>query len=238
MAHSKAPALGSLPVAEALARIPGDWAPLLVGIRPRRVARMVEILGQRLGSVVLVAEAVRRRHNVSALIRTADAFGLHEVHLVAGDFQPSPGASRGSERWLRIERAPDSATCLQALKARGFRIWAADLAPGALEPEEVPVEEPVALLFGSELAGVSPVARDRADGFVRIPMLGFVESLNVSAAAAITTRAVAARRRALVGPDLDEATRLEFLRIWLEREDRYGRATRARWSGSGGSAAP
>jgi tRNA (guanosine-2'-O-)-methyltransferase len=220
--------LGALPFAEAVARIPAELRPLLEGVRPRRVARMVEVLDQRLGSVILVAEAIRRRHNVSALIRTADAFGLHEVHLVAGDFQPSRGAARGSERWIEIRRQPDTATCIAELHARGFRVFAADLAPGAVTPEDLPVDSPVALLFGSELAGLSAAARARADGFVVVPMAGFVESLNVSAAAAITTRVVAARRRALVGADLPEDVRLTALRTWLAREDRYGRAAFAR----------
>lgn len=237
MAHSNAPVLGSLPFEEAVRRIPAALLPMLEGVRPRRVARMVEVLEQRMGSVVLVAEAVRRRHNVSALLRTADAFGLHEVQLVAGDFQPSRGAARGSERWLRIRHQPDTATCIAELHARGFRVIAADLAPGAVTPEEIPVDRPVALLFGSELAGISATARARADGFVIIPMAGFVESLNVSVAAAITTRIVAARRRALVGADLDEADRTAALQEWLEREDRYGRAAYVRCRAEGGATA-
>ena len=229
MAHSKAPVpVGSLSLEEALALVPPALHPLTEGIQPRRVARMVELLWDRLGSVVLVAEAVRRRHNVSAILRTADAFGLHEVHLVAGEFRPSHGASRGSERWLDVHRCPSPEACLDDLRGRGFRVFVADLLPGALAPEEVPVDRPLALLFGSELSGVSAAARARADGAVAVPMRGFVESLNVSVAAAIIARSAAERRRALRGPDLDPAARLAALELWLRREDRYQAAAKRR----------
>ena len=205
-------------------RVPEELRPLLAGIQPRRVGRMLEILDRRMGSLLLVAEAVRRRHNVSAIIRSADALGLHELHLVTGGFKPSPGAARGSERWLELHRHATTTACISQLRERGFRIYAADLAPGAHTPEQVPVDRPLALLFGSELAGVSDEARALVDGAVALPMLGFVESLNVSVAAALITRAVAERRRALVGADLGEEARLRSLRSWLERETSYRRA--------------
>ncbi|MDP6932052.1 MAG: TrmH family RNA methyltransferase, partial [Myxococcota bacterium] len=74
------------------------------GITDRRRQRLEQTLEQRLGSVVVVAEAVHRRHNTSAILRSAEAFGLHEVHLVANSFRPSKGAARGSEKWLDIHR--------------------------------------------------------------------------------------------------------------------------------------
>ncbi len=229
MARSDAPLQqASLPLEEALARIPARLHPLTRDIRPRRVARMVEVLDRRMGSVVLVAEAVRRRHNVSAIIRTADALGLHEVHLITGSFRPSSGAARGSERWVEIHRHETTAGCLATLRERGFRCFAADLSPTALVPEQVPVDEPVALLFGAELSGVSDEARALVDGYVILPMLGFVESMNVSVAAALITRSVADRRRALVGADLGEAARQAALETWLARESVYKAAAETR----------
>jgi len=222
------PPLSNLSLAEAMARIPPDLHPMTQDIRPRRVARMVEVLDRRMGSVVLVAEAVRRRHNVSAIIRTADALGLHEVHLITGSFRPSAGAARGSERWIQLERHTTTEGCLEQLKARGFRVYAADLCPGAVPPEQVPVDGPMALLFGAELSGVTDSARALVDGFVVLPMLGFVESVNVSVAAALITRAVADRRRAIVGADLSEAARHSALEAWLGRESAYKAAAATR----------
>lgn len=233
MARSPAAPMGTgLDVEALLASVPEDLCPLLEGIKPRRVARMVDVLSRRMASVVLVAEAVRRRHNVSAIIRTADALGLHEVHLITGRFRPSAGAARGSERWIAIRRHPTTAACMEALRSRGFRIFAADLGEKAHTPESVPVDGPVALLFGSELSGVSDEARAMVDGTVALPMLGFVESLNVSVAAALITRTVADRRRALAGADLSGAERHVTLKRWLERESSYARAAKLRGSRS------
>jgi hypothetical protein len=71
-------------------------------ITPGRRARVEAMLSRRLGSVVAVAESVRRRHNASAILRTCEAFGVHEVHLVSGEFRPAKGAARGAERWLDL----------------------------------------------------------------------------------------------------------------------------------------
>jgi tRNA (guanosine-2'-O-)-methyltransferase len=232
MGHSDAALQhASLSQEEALARIPAHLHPVTHDIRPRRVARMVEVLERRMGSVVLVAEAVRRRHNVSAIIRTADALGLHEVHLITGGFRPSPGAARGSERWIHIHRHSTTTACLEGLQARGFAVYAADLHPEALPPEQLPVTGPVALLFGAELSGVSDEARALVDGCVMLPMFGFVESLNVSVAAALITRAVADRRRALVGPDLSAEAKHQALSTWLGRETHYKAAAQRRSGG-------
>ncbi|MBN1336676.1 MAG: RNA methyltransferase [Deltaproteobacteria bacterium] len=211
-----------------LERLPPDLRPLAATLLPRRVARMLDVLDRRLGSVVLVVEAVRKRHNVSAILRTADAFGLHEVHLVSGGFRPSHGAARGSERWLHLVRCPSIAASVSGLRTRGFRIAVADLGPACWTPETVPVDRPLAILFGSELTGVSAEAHALADGTVHVPMHGFVESLNVSVAAALVTRSVAERRRAVAGADLDPVARRAALEAWVRRESTWMSAARVR----------
>lgn len=184
-----------------------------------RVARVQAVLARRVGSVVVVAESVRRRHNASAILRTCEAFGVHEVHLVTQGFRPSEGAARGSERWVRMRLFATTAESLADLKARGFRIWVADLLPGALTPETVPVDGPIALVFGSEVRGVSAEARALADGAVIIPMSGLTGSLNVSVSAAILIRAVAERVRALRGSDLPAEEQARFLDAWMTGEE-------------------
>lgn len=199
-----------------------------LGPTPDRRARIEAALSRRLGSVVAVGECIRRRHNASAILRTCEAFGVHEVHLVTTGFRASPGAARGAERWVHRRRFDTTAESLAELRGRGFRIYVADLLPGALTPETVPVDGPVALVFGSEVRGVSEQARALADGAVMIPMVGLTGSLNVSVSAAILLRTITERRRALVGADLSEEARQAFLREWTEREIRaeLGRAAR------------
>lgn len=192
------------------------------------MARVRAALSRRLGSVVAVCEAVRRRHNVSAILRSCEAFGVHEVHLVTSGFRPSPGAARGAERWLRRRRFDTVEESIAELRGRGFRVYAADLGEGAATPETVPVDAPLAVIFGSEVQGVSEAARARVDGRLCVPMRGLTESLNVSVSAALVLRAVADRRRALVGDDLDPAEQARFVDHWLAAEERALRGRLAR----------
>ncbi len=199
-------------------------------VTPARLEKVQAALDQRMGSVVAVIEAVRRRHNASALVRSCEAFGVHEVHLITAFFKPSVGAARGAERWLRTRVFPTVRESIDELHARGFAVYVADLAEGAYTPETVPVEKPIALLFGSEVRGVSAEARALADGAVMIPMRGLTESLNVSVSGAILLRAAADRRRALVGHDLSAAEKQRFIEQWLKHEESGRRGLRARAS--------
>lgn len=208
--------------------LPDDLAPIAEHIGLGRVGRVAAALDQRVGGVVCVMEAVRRRHNASAILRSCEAFGVHEVHFVTAGFRSSKGAARGSERWVDLHQQPTTGAALDELKGRGFRIYVADLSKDAWTPETVPVDQPLALLFGSEVRGVSTEARARADGTVCVPMHGLTESLNVSVSAAILLHAVAERRRALVGPDLPPERKAAFLRSWLEAEDKALRGFMAR----------
>jgi len=190
-----------------------------MSLTQRRRERIEAVLADRLSSVVVVLEAVHRRHNASAILRSCECFGLHEVHLISGDFKPSKGAARGSERWLEIVQHTDTASCVASLKERGFSIFAADLAEKAETPDSVAVDGKVAILMGAELTGVSETARQLADGFICVPMRGMTESLNVSVASACIIARVAERRRAVVGGgDLDPSRLQAFLQAWEDRE--------------------
>lgn len=195
----------------------------------KRKARIETALTHRLGSVVAVMEAVHRRHNASAIIRSCEAFGVHEVHMVIGSFRPSRGASRGAERWLDVRRFTSIEDSLSDLRARGFRIYVADLAEDAYSPDTVPVDGPLAIVFGAELVGISDEARALADGAIQVPMRGLTESLNVSAAAACALYRMAERRREQVGGgDLSSDIQAAFLQRWEEREDKSRQGMHAR----------
>lgn len=190
-----------------------------MSVNPERIAKMRSVLDQRLAHVRVAVEAVYHRHNVSAILRTCDAFGVHHVHLVEGHFVPAKGAARGADRWLDLHHEPDPGTAVASLRAAGFRIYVADFADDALTPEQVPLDRPACLWMGAELAGVGPVARAAADGVVMIPMRGFAQSLNVSVATAVALRPLAERARALGRHALltdDERERLWS--VWSTRE--------------------
>jgi tRNA (guanosine-2'-O-)-methyltransferase len=191
------------------------------GTNERRVGRMREVLGRRLAHVHCAVEAVYHRHNVSAILRTCDALGVHVVHLVAAsEVRVSRGPARGAERWLDVRHHADAASALAALRAEGVGVWVADLAERSVPPEAVPLDRPVCLWFGAELVGVSDVARAAADGVVTIPMLGMAQSLNVSVAAALALRAVADRARARGRPaHLPDDVVAQTLAGWIARDE-------------------
>jgi len=190
---------------------------------------MAEVLGQRLAWVCCAIEAVHHRHNVSAILRTCDALGVHGVHLVEGQrFRPSKGATRGAERWLDLQRHDSAPAAIAALQSDGFRVFVADLADGAHTPATVPLDRPVALWFGAEHAGVSPAAHAAADGVVQLPMHGFAQSLNVSVAAALVLARVADRARQRPDALLSAAEQQRFLEAWVARDEELKRGIAAR----------
>jgi tRNA (guanosine-2'-O-)-methyltransferase len=184
----------------------------------RRAARMTEVLQQRLSRVSVAMEALYHRHNLSAILRTCDALGVHTVHQIGGG-RPSLGPARGAARWLDLCLHDDPLSALSQIRAGGARLYVADLAGDAITPEAVPVDRAVCLWFGAELVGVAAEARAAADGVVTVPMRGMVQSLNVSVAAALVIRPVAERARAQGDPALlDPLSRERILAEWLARD--------------------
>ena len=199
-------------------------------VTEQRQQRVRDMLTRRLGSVAVIVEAVHRRHNTSAILRSCEAFGVHEVHLVTGGFRPSKGAARGAERWVALRRWETTPEAIAHLRSQGFTVWVADLADGAHTPSSLPVDGPVALLFGNELSGVSDTARALADGAIIVPMYGLTESLNVSVAAACALQRVTERRREVLGAvgDLPAERQRAFFDDWLVRESQSAAGVRAR----------
>lgn len=204
---------------ELLAKIPEHLHEAAAEVTSARLERLFELLENRVNGVIVAAEAVHRRHNVSAILRSAESFGLHEAHLIAQRFKPSRGASRGAERWLDVQMFEETKAWAAEVKGRGYRVYVADLSEDSVAPDELPVDVPIAILFGGEMAGVSPEAREIADGVVTIPMRGVTQSLNVSVAAAVTLWSVAQRRREVPGAlGIPEERRGAFVERFLRRE--------------------
>lgn len=182
---------------------------------------MAEVADARLAHVRCAAEHVRHRHNVSALLRTCDALGVHRVHL-AGDvpFVASRGACLGADHWLDIAHHDTVEEAVARLRADGVALWVADLDERGVPPEAVPLDRPVCLWFGAEVLGVHPVARRAADGVVTLPMRGMAQSLNVSVAGALVLHTVAERTRAHLGDAarLPVADREALLAGWIARD--------------------
>lgn len=172
----------------------GRW---LERLSPRRLRRMLGVLLYRLPSVTLVMENIADSHNASAMVRTAEGFGLDEIHVIErpNKFEPNRLIVRGADRWLDVHKHDRLSTCLGDLSARGFVLCAADVGPHCVPLHEVPVDKPVAVVFGTEHDGLSQKARSLTDVIFTIPMLGFTRSFNVSASASVAVYDIAHRRR-------------------------------------------
>ena len=183
-------------------------------MRADREERVQTMLNRRLSSLRLVAEATYLRHNLSAILRSAEAFGVHHVHLVTGQKRKVGGAAKGAEKWVKLHYHDTIELCLDALKDDGFKILVADFQPGAFTPDTAPVNGPLAVVMGTELSGVSDAARQRSDGSIIIPMEGLTQSLNVSVASACLLYRLAHRRRQFLGQgDLSESEKSEVLSL-------------------------
>lgn len=160
-------------------------------VTTERLERIAEVVRARTDDVVLVLDRISDPHNSSAVLRSADAFGLQTVHVVVGEhgFRASRGVSKGTHRWLDVMRYASAETCARRLKRDGYSIYVAAMG-SETQVEDLRATERLAVVFGNEHSGVSQEMRALADGTFSIPMRGFVESLNISVAAAITMQAL------------------------------------------------
>ncbi len=157
---------------------------------PARQLRIREAISQRLSSVTLVMDEPNDPHNGAAIVRSADAFGVQQVHVVPREerFAVATGVARGSERWVDVIVHPTAQEAAHHLDALGFTLVTTH-PEGELLPEALARVERVCLVFGNEHDGIGEELSRAAPLSVRVPMRGFAESLNVSVSAGILLEA-------------------------------------------------
>ncbi|WP_293180895.1 tRNA (guanosine(18)-2'-O)-methyltransferase TrmH [Oceanithermus sp.] len=186
---------------------------------PERYRRLRAVLDRRQPDLTVLMENVHKPHNFSAILRTADAVGVFEAHAVnpTGGVPTFHDTSGGSEKWVYLRVHPDVEEAIAHLKGRGFTVYAANLSERAVDYREVDYTRPAVVLLGAEKWGVSARAAELADADVIIPMMGMVQSLNVSVAAAVILFE-AQRQRLAAGlydrPRLDPETYRRALFEW------------------------
>jgi tRNA (guanosine-2'-O-)-methyltransferase len=164
---------------------------------PERKARIDAVVANRTRTLTVVMEAFCDPQNVNAVLRTCEAFGIQELHAVEGPMKPfdrNKKISQNADKWLDVRRWRSTKECLAHLRAQGFAIYVTHLGPGSRPLRDLSFAEKVALVFGNESRGVSDEAAGLADATFAIPMRGFVQSLNVSVAAAISISRAVERR--------------------------------------------
>lgn len=166
-------------------------------ILPSRLKRMYDVLKERTRYITILTEAVDDPHNQAAVLRSAEAFGIQDVFVVTGraPFEPNKFVTKHADKWLTIHQKPDIQTAIKDLKAKGYQVFASYLGEGTVPLEQINVSKPTVLLFGNEHRGVSEEALALADGKFIIPMNGFVQSFNISVAAAISLYDVTSRAK-------------------------------------------
>ena len=159
-------------------------------------------LHERTRHVTVVLEDMFLAHNTSAVLRSADCFGIQDVHIIENTnyYELNPKVVLGATKWLHLHqyrKDHDNTTdCINQLKDQGYSIVATSPHTDSVSLQDLPIHKPVALMFGTEKLGLSSNALELADAHMYIPMYGFTESLNISVSAAICLQHITSRMRA------------------------------------------
>jgi tRNA (guanosine-2'-O-)-methyltransferase len=192
-------------------------------VSERRLGRLKEVLEERTNHLTLVLEDVYQTHNFSAVLRSADIFGIQSINFIENrnKYKISEDVSMGSTQWLTLNRFQhhenNTLACLTDLKAKGYKIVATSLHKNSVSLQELDISKPAALVFGTELTGISKDVEDMADEFVKLPMYGFTESFNISVCAALVMYELRQKLQKEV-PDygLNEAEKEDIYIDWLK----------------------
>lgn len=182
---------------------PADaWELLHPSFTEERRQRMLSVAARRTNQVRLAIQDIHDPHNVSACLRSAEAMGINHVDVITlkGSFKPT-GPSKGTRHWSTIHSWQDAAACALALKAEGYTLCAGLPRPDAVPLAQIPTDRPVCVLFGNEHEGISPAWLEHIDIGFTIPMVGMVESLNISVAAAVSLYDLTGRFRLSLGDE-------------------------------------
>lgn len=171
-------------------------------VSEKRKATFHRVLEERTRHFTVVLEDIYQPHNSSAVIRSCDIFGVQDVHVIQNKYSSkvSRHVAKGSQKWLDIKKYNKSATntkdCLDALRNEGYQIIATTPHNESCVLHEFDITKKSAFVFGVEKEGVSEYTMNQADGSLKIPMVGFTESLNISVAAAIILQDITTKLRA------------------------------------------
>ncbi len=162
-------------------------------ITPHKLKRFDEVIQQRTRYITVVLEDIYQPHNASAVLRTCDCVGVQDVHIIENQntYTVNPDVALGSSKWLTLHKYSgnenNTPEAIHSLREKGYRIVATTPHKDDVTLQELSLENgPVALIFGTEMRGLTSSSLDLADEFMKIPMHGFTESFNISVSAALT----------------------------------------------------
>ncbi len=184
-----------------------------------RKERFLEVLKNRTNHFTVAVEDVYQLHNTSAVMRSCEVFGIQELNVIEQRFgkRIDKQIALGAQKWVDIIRHETSDNCIQSLRSKGYQIIATTPHEKDCLLENFDISKPSALFFGTEKEGLSEEIMQQADGFLKIPMVGFTESLNISVSAAIIIQNLTNRlRNSDIDWQLSEEEILEKRLAWAK----------------------
>jgi tRNA (guanosine-2'-O-)-methyltransferase len=183
-----------------------------------------DVLKKRTRHFTVILEDLFQKHNTSAITRSCEVFGIQDIHIIENKYKTyvSNQVGKGSQKWMTFhkynEQMHNTQACIDAVKAKGYQIIATTPHENSDFVMDFDVSKKSAFVFGVEKEGVSDMMLDQADGFLKVPMYGFTESLNVSVAAAIVLQDVSTRlRNSNIDWELNPEESDEIYVSWLKK---------------------
>lgn len=185
-----------------------------------RNTRFQNVLSERTRHFTVVTEDVYQLHNTSAVMRTCDVFGIQDLHVVEEKVSKriDKEIAMGAQKWVDFKRYHSINDCIKTLKSSGYQIIATTPHENSTMLHEFDVSKKSAFFFGKESDGLSDTVMNAADGFLKIPMYGFTESLNISVSAAIILQSVVSKmKQSDVNWQLSEKEVFEIEMEWMKK---------------------
>ncbi len=205
-------------------------------ITEKRKQKFEEILSGRTRHFTVVLEDIYQKHNTSAVVRSCDVFGVQDVHIIENKYKSylSNQVAKGAEKWLNFHyyRKADNNNvhCIKTLAKKGYKIIATTPHNDSCFLEDFNISQKSAFVFGVEKEGVSKDILGMADGYLKIPMVGFTESLNISVAVAIILQRLTSKlRNSEINWQLTEKEKNELRLLWTKRSIKNVEGIIKRW---------
>ena len=184
-----------------------------------------KVLNERTRHFTVAIEDIFQPHNSGAVIRSCDVFGIQDIHVIESNYQfyASTQVAKGAQKWLDFSlynkrHTNNTLDCISDLRSKGYKIIATTPHNDSCLLEDFDITQKSAFFFGVEKEGLSKDMMENADGFLKIPMVGFTESLNISVAAAIILQNLIEKlKKSNVNWQLTDLEKREKYLDWLQK---------------------
>ncbi|MFD1064257.1 TrmH family RNA methyltransferase [Winogradskyella litorisediminis] len=189
-------------------------------LTPNRIKRFNDVIAQRTNHFTVATEDVYQLHNTSAVMRTCDVFGIQQLNIIeeVNSKNIDREIAMGAQKWVDLNRYNSVKSCVTDLKLKGYQIVATTPHTNDCELMDFDITQKSCFFFGRETEGLSDYVLEHADSYLKIPMVGFTESLNISVSAAIILQHVTSKlRKSNIDWQLNEAEKINKRFDWIKK---------------------